>query len=121
MYETKTRVARESMNHTKWQENKMEKNANNKKKRDVDHDGSSGQNKGRKVIRTHIVGPSNKKVYVRKLPHCNKWHYHSECPKLKNQKRRNQAGSSEARGRVCALGGGEVDQNPNNIVDNVNS
>ncbi|GKC86731.1 reverse transcriptase domain-containing protein [Tanacetum coccineum] len=48
-------------------------------------------------------------------------HYRSECPELKNQKRRNQAGSSEAHGRVCALGGGEVDQDPNNIADNVNA
>ncbi|GKB15516.1 hypothetical protein Tco_0849439, partial [Tanacetum coccineum] len=83
------------------------------------HGGSSSQqqNKGHKVIRAHAVGPSNKKVYVGKLPHCNKWHYHSECPKLKNQNRGNQAGSSEARGRVCALGGGEADQDPNNIAD----
>ncbi|GJV03321.1 reverse transcriptase domain-containing protein [Tanacetum coccineum] len=48
-------------------------------------------------------------------------HYRSECSKLKNQNRENQAGSSEARGRVCALGGGEVDQDPNNITDNVNA
>ncbi|GJV07313.1 putative reverse transcriptase domain-containing protein [Tanacetum coccineum] len=43
-------------------------------------------------------------------------HYRSECPKLKNQNRGNQAEISEARGRVYALRGGEADQDPNNIV-----
>ncbi|GJS72610.1 reverse transcriptase domain-containing protein [Tanacetum coccineum] len=139
-----------------------------------DHGGNSSQNKEHKVIKAHVVGPSNKKVYAGKLPHCNKCklhyngpctakcenckevghlakdcrgttvaanqkalkanqrtipcfkcgkqgHYRSECPVLKNQNRGNQAGSSEARGRVCALGGGEADQDPNNIADNVNA
>ncbi|GKC08400.1 reverse transcriptase domain-containing protein, partial [Tanacetum coccineum] len=48
-------------------------------------------------------------------------HYHSECPKLKNQNRGNQAGSSEARGRVYDLGGGETDQDPNNIADDISA
>nr|GEU55265.1 hypothetical protein [Tanacetum cinerariifolium] len=34
-------------------------------------------------------------------------HYRSECPELMNRNRGNQARSSEARGRVYALGGGE--------------
>nr|GEV59871.1 hypothetical protein [Tanacetum cinerariifolium] len=49
----------------------------------------------------------------------NQGHYKSDCPKLKNQNRGNQAGSSEARGRVYALGGGEIDQDPNNIEDEI--
>ncbi|GJW82566.1 reverse transcriptase domain-containing protein [Tanacetum coccineum] len=44
-----------------------------------------------------------------------------ECPELKNRNRRNQAGSSEARGRVYALGGGETDQDPSNIADDINA
>ncbi|GKA12934.1 hypothetical protein Tco_0692480 [Tanacetum coccineum] len=47
--------------------------------------------------------------------------YRSKCPELKNQNRRNQDGSSEARGRVYALGGGETDQEPNNIVDDIDT
>nr|GEZ96096.1 hypothetical protein [Tanacetum cinerariifolium]GFA22233.1 hypothetical protein [Tanacetum cinerariifolium] len=39
----------------------------------------------------------------------NQGHYRSECLKLKNQNRGSQAGSSEAHGRVYALGGGEAD------------
>ncbi|GJS12867.1 reverse transcriptase domain-containing protein [Tanacetum coccineum] len=46
----------------------------------------------------------------------NQGHYCSECLKLKNQNCRNQDGSSESRGRVYALGGGEADQSPNNIA-----
>ncbi|GKC42685.1 reverse transcriptase domain-containing protein, partial [Tanacetum coccineum] len=44
-------------------------------------------------------------------------HYRSKCSKLKNRNHVNQVGSGEARGRVYALGGGEADQDPNNIAD----
>ncbi|GKF53592.1 reverse transcriptase domain-containing protein, partial [Tanacetum coccineum] len=44
----------------------------------------------------------------------NQGHYRSDCPELKNRNCGNQARSSEARGRVYALGGGETDQDPNN-------
>ncbi|GJV87575.1 reverse transcriptase domain-containing protein [Tanacetum coccineum] len=46
-------------------------------------------------------------------------HYRSECPELKNQNHGNQAGRSEARGKVYALGGGETYQDPSNIANNV--
>ncbi|GJR14320.1 hypothetical protein Tco_0796972 [Tanacetum coccineum] len=42
-----------------------------------------------------------------------------DCPELKNQNRGNQAGGSKARGRVYALGGGETDQDPNKIEDEI--
>ncbi|GJT44927.1 reverse transcriptase domain-containing protein, partial [Tanacetum coccineum] len=48
-------------------------------------------------------------------------HYHSKCLELKNQNHENQAGSSEARGRVYAFGRGEADQDPNNIADDINA
>ncbi|GJX45460.1 hypothetical protein Tco_0262136 [Tanacetum coccineum] len=63
-----------------------------------------------KVLRAYIAGPDEKKE-----------NYRSECPELKNQNRGNQAGSSEARGRVYALGGGEADQDPSNIADNADA
>ncbi|GKA81813.1 reverse transcriptase domain-containing protein [Tanacetum coccineum] len=47
----------------------------------------------------------------------NQGYYRIECPKLKNQNRGNQAGSSEKRGRVYALRGGEADQSPINVED----
>ncbi|GJZ79298.1 reverse transcriptase domain-containing protein [Tanacetum coccineum] len=48
-------------------------------------------------------------------------HYRSECPKLKSRNLGNQAGSSEARRRVYALGGGETDQDPSNIADDIDA
>ncbi|GKA46240.1 putative reverse transcriptase domain-containing protein [Tanacetum coccineum] len=51
----------------------------------------------------------------------NQGHYKSDCPELKNQNRGNQAGSSGARGRVCALGGGETEKDPNNIEDDIDT
>ncbi|GKC83584.1 hypothetical protein Tco_1139301 [Tanacetum coccineum] len=38
---------------------------------------------------------------------CKKGHFKSDCPKLKNQNRRNKAASNDARGRVYALGGAD--------------
>ncbi|GJX47013.1 putative reverse transcriptase domain-containing protein [Tanacetum coccineum] len=70
IYETKTRMARESMSQTKRYEDKVTENASNKRKWEGDHKGSSSQqqNKEPKVIRAHIVGPSNKKGYAGNLP-----------------------------------------------------
>ncbi|GKA37757.1 reverse transcriptase domain-containing protein [Tanacetum coccineum] len=70
--ETKTRVARDLMNKV----DKMAENSSNKRKWKGDHGESSSQNKGHRVIRAHAVGPSNKKVYAGKLPHCNKCKLH---------------------------------------------
>ncbi|GKA47329.1 DNA-directed DNA polymerase [Tanacetum coccineum] len=49
----------------------------------------------------------------------NQGHYKSDCPELKNQNHENQAKGTEARGMVYALGGGETDQDPNNIEDEI--
>ncbi|GJS06469.1 reverse transcriptase domain-containing protein [Tanacetum coccineum] len=51
----------------------------------------------------------------------NQGNYRSECPRLKNQNCRNQTGNSDARGRVYALRGGEDDQDPNNITDDIDA
>ncbi|GJZ41917.1 reverse transcriptase domain-containing protein [Tanacetum coccineum] len=51
----------------------------------------------------------------------NQRHYRSECPRLKNQNCGNQTGNGKARGRVYALRGGETDQDPNNIVDDIDA
>nr|GEU44406.1 reverse transcriptase domain-containing protein [Tanacetum cinerariifolium] len=48
-------------------------------------------------------------------------HYPSECPELKNWNCGNQAGSSESRGRVYALEGGETDQDPNSIAYDIDA
>ncbi|GJT21418.1 reverse transcriptase domain-containing protein [Tanacetum coccineum] len=42
-------------------------------------------------------------------------HYRSDCPKLKNRNHGNQVEGTKACGMVYALGGGDTDQDPNNI------
>ncbi|GJY45261.1 hypothetical protein Tco_0434324 [Tanacetum coccineum] len=46
-------------------------------------------------------------------------HYRSDCPELKNQNHGNQAGGTGTRGVVHALGGGETNQDLNNIEDEI--
>ncbi|GJS04516.1 putative reverse transcriptase domain-containing protein [Tanacetum coccineum] len=78
IYETKTRMARESTNQIKQQEGKIAEDTNDKRKWKDDHKGSSSQqqNKEPKVIKAHAVGPSNKKGYAGKQPLCNKCMFH---------------------------------------------
>ncbi|GKA96808.1 hypothetical protein Tco_0818903 [Tanacetum coccineum] len=92
IYETKTRMARESISQTKQQGDKVEENASNKRKWEGNHNGSSSQqqNKKHKVFRAHTAGPSNKKKYFGSLPLCTKCSYHpgivgpqKKCPLLK--------------------------------------
>ncbi|GJY26960.1 RNA-directed DNA polymerase, eukaryota [Tanacetum coccineum] len=46
-------------------------------------------------------------------------HYRSDCPELKNRNHGNQAEGTRARGVVHPLRGGETDQDPNNIEDEI--
>nr|GEU46339.1 hypothetical protein [Tanacetum cinerariifolium]GEU54083.1 hypothetical protein [Tanacetum cinerariifolium] len=61
----------------------------------------------------------------RRNPTCyecgNQGHYMSYCPELKNQNHRNQVGGTGARGMVHALGGGETNQDLNDIEDVINA
>nr|GEV49737.1 hypothetical protein [Tanacetum cinerariifolium] len=47
--------------------------------------------------------------------------YKSDCAELKNQNHGNQAGGTEARGMMHALGGGETNQDLNNMEDDINT
>ncbi|GJX42445.1 hypothetical protein Tco_0257435 [Tanacetum coccineum] len=76
IYKTKTRVACGLINKV----DKIAENASNKRKWKGDHGGSLSQNKGHKMSKAHVVGPINKKVYVGKLPHCNRCKYHHTGP-----------------------------------------
>ncbi|GJZ81285.1 putative reverse transcriptase domain-containing protein [Tanacetum coccineum] len=49
----------------------------------------------------------------------NPGHYKSDCPELKNQNHGNQAEGTRARGLVHALGGGEADQDLNDMEDDI--
>ncbi|GJZ45066.1 hypothetical protein Tco_0592662 [Tanacetum coccineum] len=107
IYEKKTRMAWESMNQIKQQEERIAENTSNKRKWEGDHKGSSSQqqNKKPKVIRAHTARPSNKEGYARNLSLCNKCgsttlarHYKSKCPKWKFQKRVNEYWKEKALG-----------------------
>ncbi|GJS05286.1 hypothetical protein Tco_0321794 [Tanacetum coccineum] len=117
--------------------------ADNKKRMDNSPRNNLAQQppyKRQNTASAYIAGSSEKKEYAGTLPLCNKCklhhnglcivkcanckrvrHYHSECPKLKNQNCGNQTGNDEARGRVYALGGGEADQDPRNIANDINA
>nr|GEV70491.1 reverse transcriptase domain-containing protein [Tanacetum cinerariifolium] len=93
------------------------------------------------AARAYTARPSEKKKYVGTLPLCNKCklhhnesctiktltcfecgnqgHYHSECPRLKSHNCGNQTGNDEAHERMYPLGGGETDQDHNNIADDI--
>nr|GEY57523.1 hypothetical protein [Tanacetum cinerariifolium] len=49
----------------------------------------------------------------------NKGHYKRDCPEQKNQNHENQIKSTKARGVVHAIGGGETEQDFNNIEDEI--
>ncbi|GJS51927.1 reverse transcriptase domain-containing protein [Tanacetum coccineum] len=51
----------------------------------------------------------------------NQGHYRSDCSELKNQNHGNQARGTGARGMVRALGGGETNQDLNDIEDDINT
>ncbi|GJR33417.1 hypothetical protein Tco_1109649 [Tanacetum coccineum] len=51
----------------------------------------------------------------------NQGHYKSDCPELKNQNHENQAEGTEARGMVYALGGGETNQDLNDMEDDIDA
>ncbi|GJU80705.1 reverse transcriptase domain-containing protein [Tanacetum coccineum] len=68
----------ESINQAKQRENKVARNASNKRKWEGDHNGSFSQqqNKEHKVFRAHTVRLSNKEDYAGNLPWCNKCNFH---------------------------------------------
>nr|GEW04819.1 hypothetical protein [Tanacetum cinerariifolium] len=51
----------------------------------------------------------------------NQWHYRSDCLELKNQDHENQVGGTGAHGMVHALKGGETNQDPNDVEDDINA
>ncbi|GJX57963.1 reverse transcriptase domain-containing protein, partial [Tanacetum coccineum] len=116
-----------------------ERRAENKRKLDNNSSNNNTQQspfKRQNVAKAYSTGPSGKKEYAGTLPLCNKspaatnnqrtltcyecgnqGHYKSDCPELKNRNHGNQDGGTKVRGMVYALGGGETDQDPNNIED----
>ncbi|GJX24460.1 hypothetical protein Tco_0228905 [Tanacetum coccineum] len=121
-----------------------ERQAKNKRKLDNNNQAQQQPPKKQGMAIAYTAGSGERKEYARTLPLCNKckfhhygqcivtcanckrvghltrdWHYKSDCLELKNRNHENQAEGTEARGMVYALGGGETNQDPNNIEDEI--
>ncbi|GJR53509.1 hypothetical protein Tco_1404030 [Tanacetum coccineum] len=114
-----------------------ERQAENKTKFDDNNQTQQQPPKKQNVVRAYSAGSSEKKDYAGTLPLCNKCKFHynvhckvrklqegikgttGACPELKNQNHGNQTGGTEAHGMVYALGGGENDQDLDNIEDDI--
>ncbi|GJT21031.1 hypothetical protein Tco_0890968 [Tanacetum coccineum] len=111
-----------------------ERQAENKRKLDNNNQAQQQPPKKQGMAIAYTAGSGERKEYAGTLPMCNKCkfhhngqctvnrnqgHYKSDCPKLKNWNHENQAEGTEARGMLYALGGGETNQDPNNIEDEI--
>ncbi|GJU36139.1 hypothetical protein Tco_1184493, partial [Tanacetum coccineum] len=99
-----------------------EKQAENKRRLDNNTSGNNAQQppfKRQNVARACSTRPSEKKEYIGTLP--NQGHYKSDCLEIKNRNHGNQTGGAEACGMVYAFGGGETDQDPYNMEDNIDA
>ncbi|GJY54122.1 reverse transcriptase domain-containing protein [Tanacetum coccineum] len=87
-----------------------ERQAENKRKLENNNQAQQQFPKRQNVAQAYAAGTGERKEYAETLPL-------SDFPKLNNQNNGNQAKGTEAHGMVYALGGGDTDQNPNNIED----
>ncbi|GJU23648.1 reverse transcriptase domain-containing protein [Tanacetum coccineum] len=115
-----------------------ERQAENKRKLDNNHQAQQQLPKRQNVVQAYAAGTGERKGYICRNStvyqqvqvspqwpmHCKmrklqEGHYKSDCPKLKNRNHGNQAEGTGTHGMVLALGGGETDQDPNNIEDEI--
>ncbi|GJW38566.1 putative reverse transcriptase domain-containing protein [Tanacetum coccineum] len=122
-------AARKAVNKRRWESNQGNKHV------------QQAPPKRQNVARAYISGPGEKKAYARNLPYCNKCKLHhagpctmkcSNCKRVghmtrdcrtpilgnnsKSPSRKSEVANGEAQGRAYALGGGEVNQDPNVIM-----
>ncbi|GKC35142.1 hypothetical protein Tco_1047526 [Tanacetum coccineum] len=115
-----------------------ERQAENKRKLDNNNQAQQQSPNRQNVAQVYAAGTGERKEYAGTLPLCNRnptaarnqrtltcyecgheEHYRSDFPELKNRSHRNQAEGTRACGVVHALRGGETDQDPNNIEDEI--
>ncbi|GJT93344.1 hypothetical protein Tco_1082189 [Tanacetum coccineum] len=91
------------------------RHAENKRKLDNNNQAQQQPPKKKGVAIAYTVGSGERKEYAGTLTLCNKckFHHNDQCT------HENQAEGIEARGMVYALGGGETNQDPNNIKDDI--
>ncbi|GJS16533.1 hypothetical protein Tco_0411005 [Tanacetum coccineum] len=107
-----------------------ERQAENKRKLDNNNQAQQKPPKKQGVAIAYVVGSGERKEYAGTLPLCNKSKFHhngqctkkcASCMRLKNQNSGNQAEGIGARGMVHALGGGETNQDLNDLEDDINA
>ncbi|GJS05521.1 hypothetical protein Tco_0322029 [Tanacetum coccineum] len=113
-----------------------ERQAENKRKLDNNNQAQQQSPKRQNVAQAYAAGTGERKEYAGTLPLCNRNPAdarnqrtltcyecgnpgRSDFPELKNQNHRNQAEGTGACGLVHALGGGEADQDLNDIEDDI--
>ncbi|GJV51176.1 hypothetical protein Tco_1446917 [Tanacetum coccineum] len=119
----------------------VERQTENKRKQDDNNNQAQQQPPKKQVVSiSYTAGSDERKEYTGTLPFCNKspaamnnqrnptcyecenqGHYKRDSLKLKNQNHGNQIGGTGARGMVHALGGGEINQDLNNMEDDINT
>ncbi|GJR66990.1 hypothetical protein Tco_0013055 [Tanacetum coccineum] len=97
--------------------------AENKRKLDNNNQAQQQPPKKQGVAIAYTAGSGERKEYAGTLPLYNKnqGHYRSDCQELKNQNHGNPARGTRAQGIMHALGGGETDQDLNDIEDDINA
>ncbi|GJW40683.1 putative reverse transcriptase domain-containing protein [Tanacetum coccineum] len=98
-----------------------QRQAENKRKLDNNNQAQQQYPKRQNVAQAYAAGTGERKEYAGTLPLCNRnpGHDKSDCLELKNQNHGNQAEGIGARGLVHALGGGEADQDLNDMEDDI--
>ncbi|GJZ17324.1 putative reverse transcriptase domain-containing protein [Tanacetum coccineum] len=76
---------------------------------------------GQSVARAYTAGNNEKRCYEGTLPFCNSTRTftvkeNKDCPKVKNQNRRNKARVPDARGKAYVLGGGDANPGSNTVT-----
>ncbi|GJT00687.1 hypothetical protein Tco_0821856 [Tanacetum coccineum] len=113
----------------------VERQAENKRKLDNNNQAQQQPPKKQGVAIAYVVGSDKRKEYAGTLPLCNKCKFHHNgrnykgansrrlgvIAQSKNQNHGNQAEGTEARGMVHALGGGETNQDLNDLEDDINA
>ncbi|GJU10404.1 hypothetical protein Tco_1132800 [Tanacetum coccineum] len=82
---------------------------------------TDGPGEGRSMLELYRYATSASFIHNGQCTVKNQGHYMSDCSELKNQNHGNQAGGTRARGMVHALGGGETNQDLNNMEDDINA
>nr|GEY97304.1 hypothetical protein [Tanacetum cinerariifolium] len=98
----------------------VERQDENKRKLDNNNQAQQQPPKKQGVAISYTDGPGERKEYAGTLPLCNKckFYHNGQCT---NQNHVNQAGGTRTQGMVHALGGGETNQDFNDMEDDINA